>query len=422
MNLALAIIDTFDISLHQPQPPGFLFHIIFGKAVHVFIGNPFTVTELQSLVYLMITLFIIRNAAERKPGHLLLFGTVPLFLFLSAAPVMQAASIPFSAMTALVCVKSLRENRGYPVVFAVLFGLGIGFRYDFALFLGPVALLVTAARKPPFREWLIAFLLFSGITLLWYIPTSVMSGNVSPLLSTIDVQRILSSGVSFIRGGLLSENIRCALRFLMYLPGVFGIGTLFIIIGNFRKADPSNKIICLTAVLPFFGMGILLFMPLPQYYASVTSFILVFMMKTGRLNARGAVLISGIIINLVFFWVVPRPLVPEGNVHNRGIAVNTMKQLSYTGSNGAAVLLHHKKLMNLADATCGTCPTFYSPLLWDRIWKYLARYRWNNRFTADRQSADCILEYRYRSDGSVSTHLYPEPILHRGRNSPDASR
>lgn len=416
VNLALAITDTFDIGIHQPQPPGFLFQVLLGRAVHLFVKNPFTVLEIQSLLYLLATLLILRHAPARKPGALLLFGTMPLFLFFCAAPVMQAAALPFGAGIAFVILRSQKSGKGEPVLLSMLLATGGGFRYDIVLFLGPVTLLAIILSKPSLKQWIAAGVVFTAVSLSWYIPTAAMSGWASPLRRAIDMQKNFTAGISVINGGSLFENVRVSLRFLMYLPGVLGAGGLVFLTATVLKKQIGHIPVVLTAAVPFFLMGILLYMPLPQYYATVTGFVFAFILFSGRYNAGKTFTIGCITANLLFFWLVPRPIQPADRFHDRHISTSILKQLSFTGSNGAAVLLEHKKVMKTADSTFAGCSSFHSPLYWNRIWTYLAETRWHTRYVADEDSAECVMKYR-RAKNAESGQLYPEIVIYRRRDS-----
>jgi hypothetical protein len=234
-------------------------------------------------------------------------------------------------------------------------------------------------------------IVFAAITALWYIPTAAMSGWNSPLHQTLVMQRQFTSGYSVVCGGSFFENVRSAVRFLLYFPGVFGLGGCIVFAAMFRGKSPRFTALALAATVPFFLIGIILYMPLPQYYAPITGFCITFVLLTGRMPASRRIVAVCIIVNLLFFWLIPRPIEVAGRFHSRSIAATVKKQASLVGANGAKVLLYNNELMRTAEAVFAQCDRFYTPLLWDRIWIYLAQRRWHNRFTASPDSADCII-------------------------------
>jgi hypothetical protein len=207
---------------------------------------------------------------------------------------------------------------------------------------------------------------------------------------TKEMQKIFTSGISIVCGGSILENVRCALRFLLYLPGVLGVGGL--IAGSFLFAGKRDeyRTIALIGLLPFFLAGIILYMPLPQYYAPIASFAIALAIFTGKLPSSMPLKALCIAGNLLLFWLMAPPMQTTGSFYDRDLMHNVKKQLSYIGANSAAVLRTNNELLRTAEVTCGTCKSFYSPLLWDRIWTYMAEKRWHNHYTPNADSADCL--------------------------------
>jgi hypothetical protein len=415
VNLALAIEDKIDITLFQPQPPGFLFQVLLGRVLHLFANDPFTVLELQGMLYLLIMLLFLRTATVRRPGDLLFCASTPLFLFFTGAPIMQSASVAFGAGIAYFIVKSMTPGQGKPVVLAVFTAIGTGFRYDLLMFLGPVVVLGIARSKPSIRQLSAAILLFLAITAAWYVSTSALSGWASPYQMTKQLQSLLTSPISTIRGGLFWENVRCAVRFLLHLPGVFGIGGIVAGILLFARKSGGYRTIALIGIAPFFLAGIVLYMPLPQYYAPIASFVIALVLFAGGLPSSRAVKALCVVANVLFFWLMFPPIPTTGPFCDRDLTSGIEKQLSYLGANSAAVLRNNNELLQTAEMTCGTCKNFYSPLPWERTWIYMAERRWHNHYVPSADSADCLFGLTGSADYS---HRGIERRIHFERRRP----
>ncbi|MBN1129557.1 MAG: hypothetical protein JXA71_11250, partial [Chitinispirillaceae bacterium] len=176
VNFALAIADTFDPARHQPQPPGYFFHVMFGAALHLVVDNPIRVLQLQNIAYLAVALVVLCRLPAVPMARLFLC-TLPLLLFFTGAPVIFAALIGFSALIGYQAFV-LIERKGDPVLLAGTYALAIGFRQDLSLFLLPIVAYALWIRRPAIRQVALMGAVFTAITATWFIPTWLASSRL----------------------------------------------------------------------------------------------------------------------------------------------------------------------------------------------------------------------------------------------------
>jgi len=398
VNFALAIVDHIDLRLQQPQPPGFLFHVVLGKLLAALrLGNPFIIQQVQNLCYLAMALFCWSRSTARKRGDLLFLSTMPLLLFFCAAPLSQAASLAFGALIAWI-IYGMEKKTVSPLALVAVFFLGVGFRQDLIPFLGPVALAAFLWNRPSVTDWVLSLCIGAVITVLWYFPTQALSGGASPYVMTQEAQKIFSSSTSVFFGATPFMHIRSALRFLIYAFAVIGPAGLVYFVLAPRQLDRRQLLYLLLGTMPLFLYGTLIHIPLSYYYAPALSFALCWcFFCVGVPMARTGVAIL-LVLNIAFFFCVPRPQFekPDKPFGERSWTANVKKQALYLGANGAQELVVRRDLIAMADAHLSRSAVFYVQpgILWDRIWNYMAAYRWHNHSTAVRDSAEVRLEIK----------------------------
>ncbi|MCX7725613.1 MAG: hypothetical protein N2053_02060, partial [Chitinispirillaceae bacterium] len=97
VNYALGIIEKFNVSENTPHPPGYFFHILLGKFLHLFLENPFQIQQIENILYLLLLLSVLFMIPTCN-GIRVFICTLPLFLFLVGAPVHYAALAGFSGL------------------------------------------------------------------------------------------------------------------------------------------------------------------------------------------------------------------------------------------------------------------------------------------------------------------------------------
>lgn len=394
VNYALAIIERFDITIDQPHAPGYLFHVLFGRLVHLPVHNPYIVQQLQNLVYLSLMLPCWYLAKQRKPFDILFLGTFPLTLFFPAIPIVHAVSLTIGTWMAYSLYK-MEAKEWSPLVTGVIFAVGIGFRQDTLIMLGPPFLYLLIRGRYPLRIWLQLVLIGAVVSLSWYLPTRMASWGVDPFKATNAMNVKFYYASSVLLGAPLRENLRCALRFCIYAFGVIGPGGLVLTWYFLRTTPRKEWIPVLLALAPVLLYGTVFLLSFSYYYASVLGFFGMWvLLKNGFPRQRKYLMLVCALLNLLFFWFIPRPHYEpwRGNFHTRPLHENLLKQAGYIGANGRKQALHTRDIVAFADSTIGRAASFHveQGFLWPRIWNYLARYRWHNKNVPSPEEADMI--------------------------------
>ncbi|KMQ51079.1 glycosyl transferase [Chitinispirillum alkaliphilum] len=394
VNYALAIVENFDIGLHQPHPPGYFFHVLLGKFLHLLINNPFVIQQVQNIIYLCAMLpcwYLIKN---RKRFDLLFLGTFPLVLFFPAVPIIHAASLLFATWTALA-IHKMEKGEWSPLVLGLIYSLSIGFRQDMVLMLGPVVLYALIRNKCSPKEWGLLFLMGFVVSMLWYIPTTILSNGLDPFQSTNTENFRFYESSSVFLGANLFENIRTSLRFLIYPLGVLGPGGIIGACIALRRIPLKTWIPIFLTTAPIVLYGTVFLLPFSYYYASALGFFATWiLLKEGFPRSRKTMVLLSL-LNLTFFWFAPGAQYNEwrGTFNERSLIENVGKQLLYSGANNRRLIVNNRDVMSFADSTIGNSCSFYveKGIFWSRFWVYMSQYHWNNNYKESPLDAEYVM-------------------------------
>ncbi|MFC1584823.1 hypothetical protein ACFL5V_04690 [Fibrobacterota bacterium] len=402
VNFALALVDRFDPSFltDQPQTPGYFFHVLFGKALHTVIKNPFTVQQVQSLAYLLVFLFLCASVAEQK-GALLLSGSMPLLMYFAPISAIHAALVCWSAA---ICLElyALRDRRLSPVFLMATLAAASGFRQDLLLYLGPVVLYDLILSQPSLRQWVKGLLAFFLITLLWLVPTW-MAADHAPFVAVGKAIAWFIKPTAVVSGANTFNAIRYTIMSFMFLLGAAGPGGVAYFFLKARGLERSQAIMLMLGILPNILFLLFIHGPGPGYFGSSLGFFMIWALIVNKHELKPALLIMLASFNIVFFLSAPSPqLERNSNFHDRSIVQNIGKQLRYTGGSGWKRIVDRKKELVFLDTTIGRCSCFYDRDVQSaenlansisipayRMHSYLALYQWNNKFITSKDSCCC---------------------------------
>ncbi len=409
VNFALAIIDRFDIGIQQPHPPGFLFHAACAKFVNLFVHQPFYTQQILNIIYQTSLLILFLKYIHRNRSVFLVLSLAPLFLFLPAVPLSQAAGIPFGAAIALFVYKITRGNNKH-FALVVTFALGIAFRTDLVVYFLPVVLFVHLIYRPTLKQALVSTGAGALILLIWYTLTDLLSSGPTLLQATGQAQRMFTSGTSVFFGASLFEHARSSLRFIFYYAAVLGPGGLFLLYGYFSGGIARIDLLMFAAAtVPLALYGLLVHIPFAYYFAPVLAFAAVFLPLTFKNSFSGRKAALCVCVNILFFAFVPKPLYEsDGKTYtSRSIHQNILKQLRYSGAAGRSELVHRKNMISSAGQALSGHSSFSEPegVLWDRIWYYMGDRVWGKQYLSS-DSAEVLLE---RVPGGWKVHKNDSP-------------
>ncbi|MBN2035875.1 MAG: hypothetical protein JW768_03955 [Chitinispirillaceae bacterium] len=378
VNFALALVDRFDPSRHQPQPPGYFFHVTFGRLARLVVENPFRAQQLQNLIYLMLVVATLARTPA-TPGMRLFLCTLPLLLFFTAAPVASGALAGFSALlyrhTAL-----MMDRKGTPTMVVAAYALAIGFRQDLSLFLLPLVAYGLWRYRPSLRQVVRMAAVFCSVTALWLVPTWLASSHL-PFLSTGHTFRTFAAGSSIFFGAPPTEAVRWAFRFMVYGTAVFGPAGIFYVIWCLIKAPHKQTLMLGLAALPSLLSGLLLHGPKPGYWAIALGVFAAWSCSMVRPTWRFRTWMVMAAVNILFFLTVPpvhelQTLSGNAGSMNRRIA----RQLAFVGANGRQELNGVRRTFVRLDEKVARCDCFYltDGSVGSRALDYMARHVWRN--------------------------------------------
>ncbi|MGC9348730.1 MAG: hypothetical protein ACP5JG_11370, partial [Anaerolineae bacterium] len=196
-SFALAL-DHFDLTLQQPQPPGFTVYVILGRLLRHFTSSP--TTALTSLSVISgVTAVLLTYAVGRQlvPHHplaaglaALLFGLVPVSWLTSEKALSDMPGLAWTLLALWVwhswrtqapSTQVLTHRWALPAAAGLVTGIALGVRPQNAL---PMALLIAGlfisdlACRRPLMPWLVAASTSLAATALWLLPTVATVGSI----------------------------------------------------------------------------------------------------------------------------------------------------------------------------------------------------------------------------------------------------
>lgn len=193
--LYLRALDHFNATIHQPQPPGYLFYVSAARLARLIVPN-----ANHALVWVSVGASAFAIAALYLLGRLLFdwtTGAIAAALLLTSVTfwyyseiaypytTLAAGSVALALLARAVQVGLLPGIPGAALA-AFAFGLVGGFRQDLLLFLAPLFLLAFLRR--PLTHWFAALGAGGLGVLLWLLPTAALSEGLGKYLGATLLQ------------------------------------------------------------------------------------------------------------------------------------------------------------------------------------------------------------------------------------------
>lgn len=175
-------LDDFNIALHRPHPPGYLWYVLTARLVRLLFGlapnDAFVLLSQLAGAASVAVLFLVGTALFNRP-----VGLVTALVAASsvAFSIYSGVAYPYTILTlgsSLLGWLAWRVGRGESsaILLGLALGLGSGYRQDLLLFLGPLSL-VAILRGPEHGRLMLAILAGLAGLLSWLIPTIWLSGG-----------------------------------------------------------------------------------------------------------------------------------------------------------------------------------------------------------------------------------------------------
>jgi hypothetical protein len=222
---ALAL-EKFDITVHQPHPPGYLLYIMMGRFLHFFISDPNTVFVTISVFFsgfLVASVYLLgKEVFERKIGIVaaLVALSSPTAWFHGEVALVYIVEAFLSTATALFCWRILKGEEKYLWISVVTLGVAGGIRQSTPFFLLPLWLY--SVRNLPLRKVAASLGVMAVTCLLWFIPLLWMSGGWNAYRGAFRELWMFNTGGHSLLGGEWYTLIRFFFKLIQFV--VFGLG------------------------------------------------------------------------------------------------------------------------------------------------------------------------------------------------------
>lgn len=328
-------LEHFDVTIHQPQPPGHIYYVGLVWLVNRVLDDPNA-----SMVWISVfaaaaapvALFWLGKAMfSRQTGTLaaLLLATSTSFWAYSEVAYPYTLLCLLSVVSAFTIYRLWEGKSSWVIPASLTLGLAAGFRADLLFFLLP--LFVVGIARKGWRNILLAGALLSLTTAAWYVPAALLSGGLAAFREASDSQSdYLFTYFSVFGKGweALGSNLRTLLRFNLWgLAAAIPLLALFFSLLPGRIMHPvlRDRRFWFLAVWTVPSLAFYIFIHIGEFgyiFTYLPALLLVAAWGLGRFvsahakSAGGqswgrvfAIVSSGLVaINLLLFLALPTPL------------------------------------------------------------------------------------------------------------------
>ena len=279
-NYALAL-QNFNINLSQPQAPGYIFFVAFGKAINSVFHDPNTSFIFISIFFSILTVILIYYLGKQMFNReiavvasiFLIFN--PFFWFYGEITSIYMSEALFASLVAYTSYQLLRGDSKFIYISSLALGLSGGFRQDLVVFMFPLWVFCFCFSKFNYKQMIKSFVVLIVSVGTWLIPTILISGGYSAyfvathnqLIPMFQIYSVLY-GAS-VNAQLMMDNMLLTWTILeISVLSLFLI--LFYIVLNFRKFNFSRlknhkSVFLILWILPAFLFYLVLFVAKPGY-------------------------------------------------------------------------------------------------------------------------------------------------------------
>ncbi|OGW42791.1 MAG: hypothetical protein A2Y66_02565 [Nitrospirae bacterium RBG_13_41_22] len=179
-HFALAL-EKYDITVHQPHPPGYFLYVMLGKLLNYFIRDANSTFVFISIVFSSLTIIVLyylgREIYDKKTGILAaIFAlTSPNLWFHGEVALSYVLEAFFSTAVAFLCWRIYKGEHNYIWLSVIALGIAGGIRQNTIVFLLPLWLF--SVKGVPIRKIIGSLALMGLVCLLWFIPMVWMTGG-----------------------------------------------------------------------------------------------------------------------------------------------------------------------------------------------------------------------------------------------------
>jgi len=273
---ALAL-DVFNISFHQPHPPGYFLYVVVAKIFNLVLNNPNLSYIIENIIFFILAVFVFlklsrlvfkNNQIAWVASVVLIFN--PVVWFYSNIAAVYMVDLFFSLFFVLLAWQITFENTKNIkriLMFSFVLGLSVGFRQTLLIFFAPLwllALIFYYLKIKNKKDFLKIFskaivILIIGI-LIWLIPVASLSGGIENYLSLIKEQfGTAGRATSLFQQADRAELASQVKKFLKSILLIINFSIIFLFFGitkifkikriNFKNTERNKKILIFIAWL-----------------------------------------------------------------------------------------------------------------------------------------------------------------------------
>ena len=183
VNYALAL-DNYDITLHQPHPPGYALYILLAKPIHWLTGDANVALVIISIILSVALVYAVfyfaKTVYEERVAWMSVFLLMssPMVWFHGQIALNYLSDALFATLFGLFAYRALAESKStrYLTWASVILAVGGGFRPTLLIFLALLWLWVVL-RRGSFKILVGQAGVVGGLTLLWLVPVVYLSGG-----------------------------------------------------------------------------------------------------------------------------------------------------------------------------------------------------------------------------------------------------
>ena len=188
VQFALAL-DEYDISKHQPHPPGYILYVALGRLVNTWLADPTASYVVLAVAFSGLTTFVVyylaRAVYDRATAlaAATLLAVSPLSWFYGAVGLTYAGEALLASVVAYFAFRSLLGSETDSWLAAGYLGLAGGIRQSILILLFPLWLgsVVVGVRRG--RAVMIGLLILAAVVLAWFVPMIWMTGGLERYLT-----------------------------------------------------------------------------------------------------------------------------------------------------------------------------------------------------------------------------------------------